>query len=321
MNSKLGVVGWVLAVVFAVGAVCLFAYEQNVAAQLAEAKAQAEGLQAQLDGLKGTIAAKDAAITGLEDKIASLEKAGAAPGVDGLTANGADVAEAIKKMMGGGGEDGESDGPLGAFGGMFEGESGKAVASMSVNMAYGDLFTELGLPADIEEKVRDILSSNIAGQMSEGMKGLNDGVSPAELKKMEDEAEANMRTDLSAILNEEEMAIFDEYQATVDERMLGQGLDMQLGMFASGLTGENRALVRDVMVDEFLALDTGMRDGSVSFDAESGPMGIQQQALAKARERLAQELDEEQLAHVDRYIQQMQQMAEMAMQFMKPKDN
>jgi hypothetical protein len=63
---------------------------------------------------------------------------------------------------------------------------------------------------------------------------------------------------LSKILTADEMATWEDFEEHKAERMMEQTYDMQLGMFAAGLTPENKAMVRDVMVDEEMFFQDAM---------------------------------------------------------------
>jgi hypothetical protein len=203
---------------------------------------------------------------------------------------------------------------------MFGGEEGKKMAdyaaSMSMDMAFADFFDELSLPADIEGKVRDILVAHMSEQITKGMEAMQDGFDKEKLEQMEQGAEEQLREELSRVLNREEMVVYDEYADTMDERMMAQNYDMQLNMYAGGMTQENRTLVRDVLVDEMLAIgeerdqDMGMGMG-MDGDIQAA-LNMQLEAFERARETLAGELDDEQLAYFDRFVEAQEQAFEMA---------
>jgi len=203
---------------------------------------------------------------------------------------------------------------------MFSGEDGKKLADyaarMSMDMAFGDFFDELNLPADTESQVRDILAAHMSEQISKGMEAMQDGFDKEKLEQMEQDAEARLREELSRVLNREEMAVYDEYADTMDERMLAQNYDMQLNLYAPGMTQENRTLVRDVLVDEMLAVgeerDQGVGMGMGMDGDIQGAFNMQLEAFARARETLAGELDDEQLAYFDRFVEAQEQAFEMA---------
>jgi hypothetical protein len=218
-----------------------------------------------------------------------------------------------------GGEEGEGakegQNPLAQ---MFSGEGGKKLADyaarMSMDMAFGDFFDELNLPEDTEGKVRDILAAHMSEQISKGMEVLQSGVGQDTLNQMEQDAEERLRQELSRVLTPQELAVFDEYEETMGERMLAQNYEMQLNLYAPGMTPEGRALVRDVLVDETLAIGEQMgQDMGMGMNTDiQGAFNMQLQAFESARERLLEELDDEQLAYFDRFVEAQEQAFEMA---------
>ena len=205
---------------------------------------------------------------------------------------------------------------------MFGGEGGKQLADysarMTVNMYYGDLFRELNLSPETEQQVRDIITRHMTDQMAQGMEMLKQDSGPETVKMMEEEATKRLRDELSQVLTLEEMALWDEYQETMQERVLDQTYEMQLSMFASGLTPESREIVRQAIVDEMLATSPHtLQYPQTTEGALETAFDIQRDAFARARARVAEQLSEDQLAHFDRFIDTQEQMVEMALQMMR----
>ncbi len=199
---------------------------------------------------------------------------------------------------------------------MFEGESGEQIARMTVNMYYGDLFQELKLPKDTEQQVRDIIAKYAAEQIRQGMGALKEGSAPEDMKGVEEEIEERLRDELSRILTAEEMAVYDEYQDTMRERVLDQTYEMQLSMFAGGLTPENREIVKQTIIDEMLAMEANVTQYPAGASDIQAAFDIQRAAYERARERLLDVLDEDQLTVFDQFIETQQQMVETALQMM-----
>jgi hypothetical protein len=205
---------------------------------------------------------------------------------------------------------------------MFGGESGKQLADysarMSVNMYYGDLFRELNLPPETEQQVRDIITRHMTDQIAQGMEMLQQQSDPETVKRMEEEATKRLRDELSQVLTGEEMAFWDEYQETMQQRVLDQSYDMQLSMFATGLTPESRDVVRQAIVDEMLASSPhGLQYPQTTEAALETAIDIQRGAFTRARARVAEQLLEDQLAHFDRFVETQEQMLDMALQMMR----
>ena len=128
---------------------------------------------------------------------------------------------------------------------------------------------------------------------------MKDGT-PESVEKFENDLRSEMKTELSKVLTNEGMAIFDEYMQTMPERMLRKSFAMQLGMYAPSLSEENRTMVLDVMVEEMTAIKD--EPGNVATMGNRGAAGIE--ALERSRERLSTVLDEQQMSQVDAMIQQ-----------------
>jgi hypothetical protein len=313
----------VVGIVAALAIVGLFAWgllnrleTGKVRVELADAKKQLSAMvtQAELDSALARAAELDERIAKLETPEAEVEEPSMEPS---LPAEGGqaflDMFAALGAGEGEGGEEGQN--PLAQ---MFSGEGGKKLADyaarMSMDMAFGDFFNELTLPEDTEGKVRDILAAHMSEQIAKGMEALQSGFDEEKIEQMEQDAEEQLREELSAVLTPQEMDVFDEYSETMGERMLAQNYDMQLNLYAPGMTPEDRALVRDVLVDETLAIGEQMgQDMGMGMNTDiQGAFNMQLQAFESARERLLEELDEEQLAFFDRFVEAQEQAFEMA---------
>ena len=319
MRNAWAYAGWFLAAVAAAVAVALLVSARHQTAELADLRAQAASLAQQVERLNTALSEK---ATAPPEAKPAAPPADGAPGEPGQPP--ANATSLLGKMMAaivgtGTGDKAENKegNPFAGLAKMYSGEQGKELArqgaQMQVGMQYGELFTSLHVPPDVEERVRKVLTDNAVEQITAAMDALQDNPSPDTLKKLRDDATAKQRAELSAILSPEEMATFDEYETTLPKRMLTQSFDMQLNMFAPGLTAENRTRARDALVEEMLQMRDGQR-GSFPGKADvQSYVSDQQQAFTRARDRLAQEFDEAQLAHVDRFIAQAQQMAETSM--------
>jgi len=197
---------------------------------------------------------------------------------------------------------------------MFQGEDFKpteASAASMVDSEYADLFELLGLPEDAEERVRGILRDHTLHTMQNmpdilnivDMSELNEEdfvERTAEMLEQQEKADADLRKQLSTVLSPTGMAIFEEYEATYDERYARKDFDMDLAMNATGMTGEVRSILLDVLVEEQLAQDAAeLEDESVFIPYIQQKMLV----LQNSRERLSKILNEQQLAEVDRFIE------------------
>jgi hypothetical protein len=204
-----------------------------------------------------------------------------------------------------------SENPLADMLSMFSGEEGKNMARMSAQFSvpamYGELFKELNLPPETEAQVREILIDSMAEQVSQGFDAMNGKADSEEMRKNMEAHGQKLRAELATVLTADELAVFDEYEANKEQRMLESSIDVQLTMFAKGLTEENRTLLRDVIVEEMTAQGTWMNNPE-SYANPGGAIDRQITAFRTARDRVVPALPEDQAAHVDAFIEQMEGM-------------
>jgi len=210
---------------------------------------------------------------------------------------------------------------LGSFGfDMFTGEQGRKIAEYSARMAmdmqYGDFFAEVELDPEVEQEVRDIIVAHMTDQMTSGIEMATSSEDSTfdlwGIEDMTDQVSEALRADLAQVLTADQMNVWEEYDARKEERVLTKQYDMELGMFASGLTPENRELATDVLVDEILlAKETRQQDPDEPAGMQA-EFERQRQVFANARARLAELIDESQLVHFDRFVEQQ----ETAIEFM-----
>jgi hypothetical protein len=316
-----------LVVVLAVAAVVgLLVWGEHNRSQVAELRTQLADAEQKMTDMvaKAELETAQSRVEELEKKVADLESASApaaeTPDLPAVAAEATDQGKALLDMfasMTGKDQPAEPGQAMtNALSKMFEGEGGEQLARMTVNMYYGDFFQELNLPQETEQQVRDIIAKYTAEEITTGLKSLEEGPESSDIEGMSEEIEERLRDELSRILTADEMAIWQEYQDTMQERVLDQTYEMQLSMFAGGLTLENREIVKQTIIDEMLATDVdhtqiaaGPGDIEAAFD-------IQRAAYERARERLGDVLDEDQLAVFDQFVETQQQMLEMAIQMM-----
>ena len=123
-----------------------------------------------------------------------------------------------------------------------------------------------------------------------------------------------VRQELSKILSSDELVVWEEFEANKATHMIEQQYDMQLGMFAVGLTAENRTMVRDVMVDETLLLQQAQLDDDV-LTMESR-LKAHMEIFQNARQRLFPLLDTDQYTVAEAFIEQQEAGLRIGMQMM-----
>lgn len=325
-RSLAGIAGWIVALGCAValglmGARLLDAkreaarMKEDLAAQRTMFDGQHAETEKQLEGANKTIERLERRLAELEGESANEggeEPAVAQPSFDKLAR--LFTKSAPKGAGEGEGAAGGKENFMSAMAGMFQGESGQKMADfsagMAVDMAYKDLFANWNLPEDVEEQARQIIKDHMSEQIKASMEVFGSGFDKEKIDKLEEDGKNQLRQQLSGVLNAQELAQWEEYESTIEDHMLKQQFDMQLGMFAPGLTPENRAIVRDVLAEESLA----GKDSAEGIDDIQASFETQSEALDRAYERLSQDgrLDEAQLAEFDRFMSSMEQQMEMA---------
>lgn len=220
-----------------------------------------------------------------------------------------DVAGLVKGLMKANGTGG-----AGGIAAMFEGPQGEQMMDMSAkfatNMQYDPFINGLQATPEQKQQVRDILNRHNSEMVRQGMdalRGKGDFAAAADDAKTRKE---QMRAELKSVLGAEGLEQFDAYQEEMPERMIGQSMDMQLGIFAGGLTPENRTMVRDVLVQELLP---GQPDPTApaSPDQMASMSETQRAAFDRALQRLQPSLPPDQYAEVEGFVRQQQQIMEM----------
>lgn len=205
------------------------------------------------------------------------------------------------------------------FGGAMTDEMAENVAGMTAEMQYGELIVDLKLSPEKASEVRAIIRDVLSEQMKETFR-----MQRGELESSGDTTtyyKDVLRAELAQALNPEEMEYFEEYQDGMAERMMRRSYDMQLNMYAAGLTEENRAMVLDVLVEEALLgnelLQTQTDTNGGMTQQVGAQFDLQLGILERSAERLTDALDEDQYAILQRFIDQQASTFEMARQMME----
>jgi hypothetical protein len=133
------------------------------------------------------------------------------------------------------------------------------------------------------------------------------------MDKTQKDKDALMKKELASVLSPDQLATFDEYEKHLPERMLENSYATQLSMMSPSLTPENRTRTVQVIIEE---MRPGL-DPNQSTQQAMQMQSFQQEAFARARDRLAQELEADQLAQVDSFIAQQQMMQQMGKEFLQ----
>jgi hypothetical protein len=326
MNRVHAYAGWILALVATVGAVWFAQDAQRGAADMRRIGGELEALRqdlqktrAAVDDLTARSAAAEKTAKAQETK--SPDAAAAAPGLfetamslikDSSPADAGkkvDVAGLVKGLMKANGAGG-----AGGLAAMFEGPQGEQMmdisAKMATNMQYDPFINGLQATDEQKRQVRDILNKHNTDLVRKSMAALGGKGDFAAAGRDAQTNKEQMRAELRAVLGDAGLEQFDAYQTEMPERMISQSMDMQLGMFAGGLTPENRTMVRDVLVQELLP---GQPDPTApaSPDQMASMTESQRAAFDRALQRLQPSLPPEQYAEVEGFVRQQQDLMEM----------
>jgi len=314
--------GWIVAMVL----VALLVLQQQKLSSLVTHVAENERLTASLAESSAKVAALEQQQTTLQEKIATLEKGALAGSVEPESASPEINPTALLKGLFNAGKDAsagdgaapaEGDKSANPFAAMYEGERGQAMMEagleMAVDMQYGQLFTELGLDPEKEAALREVISNHQRAAMEGGMAMMRGE------KKVEDltmPSEEDLMASVAEILDADELDKFNAYQEELPERMLRQQMEMQVGMFAGGLSEEARAVTIDILVENLLPAE-----GSDDIPGNAEGMNRMEEGYENALVQLDEALAPEDAARVRRFIGQQQASIRMFSDMMKkPED-
>ncbi|MCL4216652.1 MAG: hypothetical protein KJ052_06565 [Candidatus Hydrogenedentes bacterium] len=333
MKTAIAIAGWVFAGLFLALAVVagVTAIYQHDARQedmvllfdsyqdLAEESAKAEALEVELAEYRSQVGQLEAEIASLEALNAQLE-----PGTTETAALPEDQsAEKWAEMfqdMAANAQDGEEV----DFGSLMKNmqqlltsEEGKGMMDFGIQMQmgqqYGDLFAMLSLPPDKEQQVKDILTQYMRTEMERGMAMWDKDARPSmeELQAQSEAVKADLNNQLASVLDPQQLQTVEEYNATMPQRMMEKNFDLQLSIYGESIPEDVRPTVRQVLVEEFTG-QFAQGDMSQMQADPSGAINFQIEALARARDRLSTAYDAETNAAIEAFLQQQEQMLEMA---------
>lgn len=278
-------------------------------AALAESSTKMEALERERVAQEGKVSHLEHVVESIKEEMAKM------PEVDtGTTVTFSPLAETATSP---GATPAEGDKPANPIAAMYEGEQGQAMMDasleMAVDMQYGQLFTELGLDPEKEAALREAISNHQRAAMEGGMAMMR-GEQKAEDLTMP--SEEDLMASVAEVLDEEELEKFNAYQEALPEKMLRQQMEMQVGMFAGGLSEEARAVTIDILVENLLPPD-GVEETPGSGDG----MNRMEEGYENALVQLDEALAPEDAARARRFIEQQQASIRMFSDMMnKPEE-
>lgn len=233
------------------------------------------------------------------------------------------LGDIMDSFLQGGAADTDDDNPLGGMMEMFQTPQGeqmlKASIKMTMNMQYGDFFDMLA-PEHVDA-VREVIGDYMMHSARFGINFMSaDGDENVE-SAMEGIAakRETLLNDLRAVIGDDGIALYEEYERELPGRMMEQSLEMQLGMFTRGLSEDVKGLVRQTLVEELIAVQPEVPPHTPPSLQRMQSVGEDQaEAYARALDRLAVQLSEEDFNTVQEFVEQQQRMADMFGTMMLP---
>ena len=321
MDTARTLAGWVLFLVMAIVAGLFWRQSAERGAFIAEQGDAIARLESSVLNLGEIIAslendlaeAREATISPTAD--ASVDKTD--PAEEGIL-SGVSLGSLLDSLLGEDSDEGLAADTLGlggldALAEMFDGPQGERMLEMSVGVAmdmqYGDLLDMF--PPETRDAVREILGEYLINAARKGMRFFAQSEdSHATVEAMETHRQ-EMLAELRAVIGDDGVAMYEQYEHEMPIRMMDQTLEMQLSMFARNLDADTRDLVRHTMIEEFAAMQPEERNPIPSQQQMRQELQMQEEMYGRALERLQHQLTEEEYGIVHRFVEQQQQMTEM----------
>lgn len=333
MGKAASIGGWIVAVGLLAATAYLYRVNQDLDARLSASNAEREGILAQVQEqseqnveLSEMIAKLSQGLEATQARLEYLEEATRyitqrRTGFSSFEALGDGVGQALgdlgaiidfiasgRALIGG-------EGFVGLMQGLLTEDAPEAIARTTVDLKYGDFIRSLGLD--------EARQAEVEAAFIQGMRAQIEQVSSAFFGDEADEEErADVETDvlrehLAQVLTPEELELFDASQSDVRTRNIRRTFAVQLRLFAGGLTPENRDRVLDVFVEETLkAIDEDGMAPPDSFDIR-GQLNTGRAVYPRALERLRGDLDDEQYAIVERFVDNQLRLLETSSKWLE----
>ncbi|MCL4216104.1 MAG: hypothetical protein KJ052_03730, partial [Candidatus Hydrogenedentes bacterium] len=258
--------GWIVAAM-AIVAVGVTGIELNKTRdQLDEARALLDQQHSQLESFASLHADAEAArarIEGLDTDLTEMQTAlEAAEAAVSAASESTDTAE---PSPGDEMEDAEEDTGSGAS--KIDPETiARAQMGALTEIMYGDLYTQLALPAETKTQVHDLLTDAFQEQQNMTVSAFRAGDRMApDVQREKDAIDAALRDKLAAALSPQELASYDAYQTTAEQHMYENILMGQLAMISPNLTSENRDVTRQVLAEELVIAINGFESSDQPY--------------------------------------------------------
>jgi hypothetical protein len=182
-----------------------------------------------------------------------------------------------------------------------------------VDMSYGTYLGEQSFPPEINEAVRDFLVTYGIDTQRLGLEAMGEGRMAGDVKRELDAHALSLRNQLATVLNDDEMAAWDEFEPYAEQYLYENMVEGQLAMLAPGLSNENRVEAKTIIAQELVAHIEAFENSDLAY-TRTNYFDAQEEALNVAVERLSETFDPEELAHVagfrDRAAAQFEALSE-----------
>lgn len=169
-------------------------------------------------------------------------------------------------------------------------------------LIYADLLNSLDLDPETKAALREMLLNAQIEELALAQYAMGKGdVAWNQVAQWQDDERALLDQEIRALLSADKYKLWQEYAATLDERMLEGSLRNQIRAFASGLTDENFEAVMQVAIEEFLAEQNALNNSNTPFTTAEN-LRYQIRAMEQMRERLREYLSPEQFAEINNWL-------------------
>ncbi len=177
----------------------------------------------------------------------------------------------------------------------------RQMAEMQANLRYGEFIESLQLNAADTDDVRAVIADVFAERVEVSRQRASGASSAANLEQI---ASADyLREQLAAVLNDQQLGQFDQYEASFQERQQRNTFAQELARYSPGLSETDRRRVLDVVLKH---LGGNIREGLNPQANAVTETQRQLSVLTAARMELRQQLGESQMMEAEKFLSRIQ---------------
>jgi hypothetical protein len=174
------------------------------------------------------------------------------------------------------------------------------MAQMQAKVRYGGFVDSLEASTERRAEIDSVITTVFIERIRASRDRSSGRASAVDLEEIA--SAAYLRAQLAVIMNAEELAEYDRYEATYLQRQLRNNFTLQLARVAGGLTEVNREIVLEVLMQH---MGAGQEQAQASNRDAVDESQRQLQALMNARTEIAGRLDEAQLREAEKFLGQI----------------